>query len=105
MQQAGAFASLPDLIELIARRVAAVVPELPKPPANLKGLESFLDATQKRLEARDHKLLLALDEYENLDARSAKEFSPRISSQCFASRSRRTGASSGPSPAATASTS
>jgi len=67
MQQAGAFASLPDLIELIARRVAAVVPELPKPPANLKGLESFLDATQKRLEARDHKLLLALDEYENLD--------------------------------------
>jgi hypothetical protein len=67
MQQAGAFASLTDLIELIARRVTVVVPDMPEPPADLKGLESFLEAAQKRLDTSDHRLLLAIDEYENLD--------------------------------------
>jgi hypothetical protein len=67
MQRARAFASLLDLIELIAREVAVVVPGVPEPPAHLKGLESFLNGTEKRLEILDQRLLLALDEYENLD--------------------------------------
>jgi hypothetical protein len=67
MQEAGAFASLPDLVGLIGRRVALAVSDVPEPPANLKGLESFLTMTQMCLEDRDDRLLLAIDEYENLD--------------------------------------
>src|SRR5262249_40106926 len=64
MQEAHAFTSLPDLIGLIARRVATDAPEL---PSDLKGFEQFLESTQKRLEADNRRLLLAIDEYENLD--------------------------------------
>jgi hypothetical protein len=67
MQEARAFTSLPDLLGLIAKRVAAVVPDTPEPPADLKSFEHFLESTQKRLEADDRRLLLAIDEYENLD--------------------------------------
>ena len=67
MQQARAFASLPDFIELIARRVTKVVPDVSEPTMGLKGLEVFLNEAQERLEARGHRLLLAIDEYENLD--------------------------------------
>jgi len=67
MQQAGAFTSLPDLVGLIAKRVAAVIPDTSEPPTDLKSFERFLESTQKRLEADDRRLLLAIDEYENLD--------------------------------------
>lgn len=67
MQQAGAFTSLPDLVSLIAKRVVAVVPNTSEPPTDLKSFERFLETTQKRLEADDRRLLLAIDEYENLD--------------------------------------
>jgi len=67
MQQAGAFTSLPDLVGLIAKRVAAVVPETSEAPADLKSFEHFLESMQKHLEADDRRLLLAIDEYENLD--------------------------------------
>ena len=67
MQQASALTSLPDFIRLIADRVAAIVPDLPTPSADLKGLEEFLNTTQYQLDASDHRLLLSMDEYENLD--------------------------------------
>jgi len=67
MQKADAFSSLPDLVGLIARQVSAVVSDIPKPPANLKGLERFLETAQKRLKGHNRRLLLAIDEFENLD--------------------------------------
>jgi hypothetical protein len=67
MQKASAFASLPDFINLISRSVAEVVPDMSGLATGLKGFEIFLNETQKRLEAGDLRLLLALDEYENLD--------------------------------------
>jgi hypothetical protein len=69
MQEARAFTSLPDLVALIFQRVASVLPDGGELSADLKGLERFLNATQKRLDADDHRLLLAIDEYENLDAK------------------------------------
>ncbi|HEV7517702.1 MAG TPA: AAA family ATPase [Thermoanaerobaculia bacterium] len=67
MQRASAFNSLPNLLERIGQEVAAAVPDLPAPPVDLTALESFLAATDKRLDATGSRLLLALDEYENLD--------------------------------------
>ncbi len=79
MQQASAFTSLPDLVGLIAQRVAAALPGLPEivglpetvgPPetvVDLKGLERFLNQTQEHLDNADRRLLLAIDEYEYLD--------------------------------------
>lgn len=67
MQEARAFTSLSDLVALVARRIEAVLPETGELPGDLKGFEQFLDAAQKRLDAEDRRLLLAIDEYENLD--------------------------------------
>src|SRR6185436_2876894 len=69
MQEARAFTSTPDLVALIFQRVTAVLPGGGELPADLKGLERFLDVTQKRLNADDYRLLLAIDEYENLDSK------------------------------------
>lgn len=67
MQEARAFASLSDLVALISQRIAAVLPNAGELPADLKGFEKFLGTTQKRLDSEDRRLLLAIDEYENLD--------------------------------------
>jgi hypothetical protein len=67
MQEARAFTSLPDLVRLIAQRIAAVVPGAAESTADLAGLQALLDSTQKLLETDDRRLLLAIDEYENLD--------------------------------------
>jgi uncharacterized protein len=67
MQEAHAFTSLPDLLSLIARRMAIVLPDIPEPPADLRSFERFLRGVQERLEATDRRCLLAIDEYENLD--------------------------------------
>jgi hypothetical protein len=67
MQQAHAFASLPDLLGLICQQMRTVVTDLPSSPGNLKEFEAFLEAAHQRLDASDRRLLLAIDEYENLD--------------------------------------
>ncbi|NJL28549.1 MAG: ATP-binding protein [Thermoanaerobaculia bacterium] len=67
MQQASAFTSLPDFLNLLGQNIAEALIDVPNPPANLKDLEHFLDATQQRLEADDRRLLVAIDEYENID--------------------------------------
>ncbi|HKH43893.1 MAG TPA: AAA family ATPase [Thermoanaerobaculia bacterium] len=67
MQDARAFTSIPDFVTLISQEVAAVLPGASELPADLRGLERFLDSTQKRLDVADRRLLLAIDEYENLD--------------------------------------
>lgn len=69
MQEARAFTSLPDLVALISQRIAAVLPSGNESPADLKSFERFLGATQNRFEANDRRLLLAIDEYENLDSK------------------------------------
>jgi hypothetical protein len=69
MQEARAFTSLSDLVALIAQRVAAVLPEPGELPADLKGFERFLNATQRRLDSDDRRLLVGVDEYENLDSK------------------------------------
>jgi len=69
MQEARAFTSTHDLIALIFQRVAAVLPDEGERPADLKGLERFLEGAQNRLDAEDRRLLLAIDEYENLDSK------------------------------------
>jgi energy-coupling factor transporter ATP-binding protein EcfA2 len=68
MQEARAFASLQDFIRLISLRVTAAVPGVTE-AADLPGLQGLLDSTQKLLEAGDRRLLLSLDEYENLDSK------------------------------------
>lgn len=67
MQQASAFTSLPDLLRLMGERVADALPDISEVPSDLRGLERLLDATRQRLEDDDRRLLLAIDEYENLD--------------------------------------
>jgi energy-coupling factor transporter ATP-binding protein EcfA2 len=69
MQEAGAFTGLPDLVHLIAQRVAAAIPAAIEPSPDLPGLQCFLDSTQKLLEEGDQRLLLSIDEYENLDTK------------------------------------
>jgi len=76
MQEARAFTSLPDLVRLIAQRVTAAVPGSTKPTADLKGLQIFLDSTQRLLETGDHRLLLGIDEYENLDSKIGENVLP-----------------------------
>lgn len=69
MQEARAFTSTNDLVTLICQRISTVLPYGGKLPADLKGLEEFLDVTQKRLELTESRLLLAIDEYEFLDSK------------------------------------
>lgn len=67
MQQARAFASLSDFLHLLGQRIAHAVDGAPDPPEDLKGLEHFLGAVQQRLADTDRRLLIGIDEYENLD--------------------------------------
>ena len=67
MQQASAFTSLSSLVDLLGQRVANALPESSPSLENLKDLERFLEETQDRLAAVDYRLVLAIDEYENLD--------------------------------------
>jgi hypothetical protein len=76
MQDAHAFTSLPYLVRLIIQRVTAALPGTTEPTADLTGLQTYLDATQKLLEAGDRRLLLAIDEYENLDSKIGENVLP-----------------------------
>ncbi len=69
MQDPDAFMSLASFLNLIAQRLQRVWPEL-KLPADEVTLKSFfqlLTTCNARLEDADQRLLLAIDEYENLD--------------------------------------
>lgn len=70
MQEARAFASLSSWIGLLAERISGRLPGISLPASqdrDLRDLARLLDETEERLETEDSRLLLALDEYENLD--------------------------------------
>ncbi len=70
MQQAPAFASLEHLIGLLAETLATTLPPgaaADPPPTDLRGLEKLLSSANSVLDGEGLRLLLALDEYENLD--------------------------------------
>lgn len=67
MQDARAFTSITELVGLIHEGISASVPKLPLTAPDLVGLGRLLAETDKRLEADDRRLLLAFDEYENID--------------------------------------
>lgn len=70
MQRAEAFISLPSWAGLLSRSVAETLPNLAPPgdsPTTLVELERYLGRLNAKLLAEDRRLILALDEYENLD--------------------------------------
>jgi hypothetical protein len=69
MQNPDAFTSLADWLALVARPVLAVWPEHERPavPVTLPEFFRRLGECNERLEASGQRLLLAIDEYENLD--------------------------------------
>lgn len=81
MQQARAFSGLDTLVGLIAERVLKVlsgeVEDLrATKPENLEGLEAFLWIVNERLTKADRRLLLVIDEYENLDVKIGEGVMP-----------------------------
>lgn len=79
MQSPEAFTTLADLVQVLTREVAERLPPdaVPKgAPADLKGLYACLDAADRVLEADNHRLLLTIDEYENLDAKIGQGIFP-----------------------------
>ncbi len=68
MQRAAAFTSLGDLLALLAETIAGALGRQPgQAPADLRRFEQLLGRTDSYLDGEDQRLLLALDEYENLD--------------------------------------
>lgn len=67
MQNAEAFTSLSTLVSLMAREISRAVPGLSLQAGDLQGLARCLNTTQDRLSGGDERLLIAIDEYENLD--------------------------------------
>lgn len=70
MQEARAFASLGSWVALLTERIAARLPGIEKSvpqSSDLSDLARLLEATEARLEAEGSRLLLAIDEFENLD--------------------------------------
>lgn len=67
MQQARAFLSLEDFIGLLSSRIISTCELELNPVDNLRSLEIFLSELQDRLSKTDRRLLLGIDEYENLD--------------------------------------
>lgn len=88
MQDARAFTSTTELVGLIHERIAVIVPKLPPTNPDLVGLGRLLAETDKRLEADDRRLLLAFDEYENLDRKIGEGVFPKTCSRWCANRSR-----------------
>ena len=71
MQNPDAFSSQADLLNAIARQIAAAIQSEQQPTApalaTLKDFFQWLGDCNARLAAMDRRLLLAIDEYENLD--------------------------------------
>ena len=70
MQNPEAFQSIGDFLGLVAREVRAMVPECGKggePPADLAALFALLAECNRSLADAGARLLVALDEYENID--------------------------------------
>ncbi|MEP7013013.1 MAG: ATP-binding protein [Acidobacteriota bacterium] len=70
MQKAEAFTSLGSLIDLIAEQISGRLPGIEKSASqtpDLRDLARLLHVTEARLEAEGLRLLLAIDEFENLD--------------------------------------
>lgn len=75
MQSPEAFESLPSLTATLARSVQPdLAPE--RAPADLKGLFRFLDEWNKHLESDGRRVVLALDEYEQIDAKIGARIFP-----------------------------
>jgi hypothetical protein len=67
MQDPHAFTSLSDFIGLIGRGIGSITHNAPEPPEELKEFERFLEMINRNLQLADHRLLLAIDEFEYLD--------------------------------------
>jgi hypothetical protein len=81
MQQAAAFTSLESFTRLLAEQALAACPtELEGladgAPRDLQGLEVFLAAVDERMKRSDRHLLLAIDEFENLDVKIGEGVMP-----------------------------
>jgi hypothetical protein len=72
MQNPQAFTSINYFVQLLAHAVQKVLPsekKSSKMPADLPSFFQFLSQCNHRLEQEDKRLLLALDEYENIDVK------------------------------------
>jgi energy-coupling factor transporter ATP-binding protein EcfA2 len=70
MQSAAAFSSLTSLVGLISERISTALPVMPgtgSAPVDLAGLDTFLGAADAILGDAEQRLVIAIDEYENLD--------------------------------------
>jgi hypothetical protein len=70
MQSAEAFASLESLVDLLVRSLLAAWPDGGPPegtPRDLRGLSRLLSACDAALGQEGRRIILALDEYENID--------------------------------------
>ncbi|MFM8331008.1 MAG: hypothetical protein ACKN9T_04915 [Candidatus Methylumidiphilus sp.] len=78
MQNPSAFTSLADWLALVAEPVRAVWPERERPatPDSLPAFFDLLGECNQRLEAVGQRLLLAIDEYENLDRKLGEGIFP-----------------------------
>ena len=67
MQDPKAFASFEGWLEVVAEPVRAIWPERPEVPDSLPSFFRLLGECNQRLDAAGQRLLLAIDEYENID--------------------------------------
>ncbi|MDX2040032.1 MAG: hypothetical protein SF097_02235 [Acidobacteriota bacterium] len=71
MQNPQMFTSVESAVKALHEEIRRCVPSLPadEPPTDLSGFFSFLTACNAELEAKGRRLLLAVDEYETIDAK------------------------------------
>jgi hypothetical protein len=70
LQNPAAFQSLETFVGQVTRRVRESIAEIDPPsqtPTDLAGFFAWLDEVDRRLDREGHRLLLALDEYEQMD--------------------------------------
>jgi len=107
MQNPDAFASQSDLFRTLLQEVAKAVPNAGLTTVEAPSLQDFfqrLAECNTQLEKDKCRLLLAIDEYENLDRKLGKGYSAKTCWRLCANPSSTTAASSGCSPVATPST-
>ena len=73
MQSPRAFTSIESLQELVREKLTEVLrtTELPEPGSDLRSFEAILAKADQLLEKKKRKLVLGIDEYENIDAKIA----------------------------------
>lgn len=79
MQNPRAFTSLADFAGLLAARIAAALPEAPRPdpaPADLRALFAVLEGVDHWLADQGRRLILAIDEYEFIDDKIGERVFP-----------------------------